>query len=314
MACNLLLQVDQKNFTCKEILMNSEKKFTVAAAALTLALCSASSANALVVTQDTNGTDLLNALVPNQAQFSSISVSYTAGAAAQVGTYTGFTSPPVTLGNGVVLSTGNAVDTKGPASPANVPSTDKGGGSTPEINAYAPGHITNWNASFDAARLTVNFNLTAASAVAFSFAFGSIEFPQFVNSFTDAAYVFLDGAQITFDASGNPVQVGTSFASSLTTADTNTAFANPHGLIGPLTTTSGQLAAGNHTILFEVADTNDHVLDSAIFLTGFHTTTAIGPGPCTVNCTAVPEPSSLAAFAPGLLAMLGIIRRRRRRT
>lgn len=293
--------------------MSKRVKYVVSGAVLAWCLGTIGHADALVVTQDSNGTDLLNALVPNQAQFSSISASYTAGAAAQIGTYTGFTSPPVTLGNGVVLSTGNAIDTKGPASSANVPSTDKGGGSTPEINAYAPGHITNWNASFDAARLTVNFSLAAPSAVAFSFVFGSIEFPQFVNNFTDAAYVFLDGAQITFDANGNPVQVGTSFAGSLTTADTNTAFANPHGLIGPLTTTSGLLAAGSHTILFEVADTNDHILDSALFLSNFHTTAAIGPGPCTVNCTAaVPEPASWAAFAPGLLAMLGIIRRRRK--
>jgi MYXO-CTERM domain-containing protein len=274
-------------------------------------LASAGGANALVVTQDTNGTDLLNALVPNQAEFGSISASYTAGAAAQVGTYTGFTSLPVTLGNGIVLSTGNAFDTKGPASAGSLPSTDEGGGSTAEINAYAPGHITNWNASFDAARLTVNFSLATPSAVAFSFVFGSIEYPIYVNDFTDAAYVFLDGAQITFDGNGNPVQVGTSFAGSLTTADTNTSFANPHGLIGPLTTTSGLLAAGAHSILFEVADTNDHILDSGLFVSNFHTTEPTGPGPCTVNCTVVPEPASLAALAPGLLALLGIIRRRR---
>jgi MYXO-CTERM domain-containing protein len=211
-----------------------------------------------------------------------------------------------------VLSTGNAVDTKGPASAANIPSTNEGDGSTSEINAYAPGHITNWNASFDAARLTVNFSLATPSAVAFSFVFGSVEYPDFVNNFTDAAYVFLDGDQITFDGNGNPVQVGTSFAGSLTTADTNTSFADPHGLIGPLTTTSGLLTAGPHTILFEVADTNDHILDSGFFISNFHTTEAIGSGPCTVNCTAaVPEPTSFAALAPGLLALLGVVRRRR---
>ena len=75
---------------------------------------------------------------------------------------------------------------------------------------------------------------------------------------------------------GNPVQVGTSFAGTLTTADTNSAFASPHGLIGPLTTTSGQLTAGAHTILFEVADTNDPILDSALFLSSFRTATAVG--------------------------------------
>jgi hypothetical protein len=293
--------------------MAKRVRYVKPAALVVALLANAGVANALVVTQDTNGTDLLNALVPNQAQFSSISASYTAGAAAQIGTYTGFTSPPVTLGNGIVLSTGNAVGTKAPASPLDVPSTDEGGGSTSEINAYAPGHITNWSASFDAARLSVDFSLATPSAVAFSFVFGSIEYPNFVNNFTDAAFVFLDGAQITFDANGNPVQVGTSFAGLLTIADTNTSFANPHGLIGPLMTTSGLLAAGPHTILFEVADTNDHILDSGFFVSSFQTAEAIGPGPCTVNCVAaVPEPASFATvFGPGLFALLGIIRRRR---
>ena len=61
------------------------------------------------------------------------------------------------------------------------------------------GKITNWNSSHDAAVLKVNFTLPSPTAVAFNFIFGSIEFPQFTNNFTDAAYVFLDGKQITFD-------------------------------------------------------------------------------------------------------------------
>jgi len=223
----------------------------------------------------------------------------------------------VTIGNGVVLSSGQAVQTPGPASAGSSPSTSLGGGSTPEINAYAPGKITNWSSSHDTAVLKVDFTLASPTAVAFNFIFGSVEFPVYTNNFTDAAFVFLDDNQITFDQNGNPVQVGSSFASNLTTADTNSAFANPHGLIGPLTTNSGELAAGAHTILFEVADTNDTVLDSALFLNDFHTTAATGPGPCTVNCgTAVPEPASMTALGSGLLAMIGVnwLRRRTRRS
>lgn len=291
--------------------MNSKHKVGAIGAALAMLVCGAGSANALVVTQDTNGTDLLNALVPNQAEFSSISASYTTGAAAQVGTYTGFTSPPVIIGDGVVLSTGQAVQTVGPANPGSSPSTDFGGGSTPEIDAYAPSHVANWTSSHDAAVLAVNFTLAAPSAVAFNFIFGSVEFPVFTSEFTDAAYVFLDGTQITFDANGDPVQVGASFAGTLTTADTNSAFANPHGLIGPLTTNSGTLTAGPHTIEFEVADTNDGELDSAIFLNDFTTATGDG-GPCTVDCS-VPEPGSAALLVMGLLTLAGIGWRRKTR-
>ena len=62
----------------------------------------------------------------------------------------------------------------------------------------------------------MNFSLASSSAIAFDFIFGSIEYPEYVDDFTDAAFVFLDGQQITFDSAGNPVQVGQSFASSLT--------------------------------------------------------------------------------------------------
>lgn len=292
------------------------KRYMFAAAGLAFLLGASQNAQALSVTQTTDANTLLNALVPNTSQFTSISASYTTGAAVQVGTYTGFTSPPVTIGNGVVLSTGNAVDTVGPASPLDIPTTSLGGGSTPEINAYAPGNVANFQDANDTAVLRVDFTLAAPSAVAFDFIFGSIEFPNFVNDFTDAAYVFLDGNQITFDKNGNPVQVGSSFASSLTTDDTNSAFADPHGLIGPLTTNSGTLAAGAHTILFEVSDTNDGNLDSALFFSNFRTAASTGPGPCTENCTTVPEPASMTALGSGLLAMIGVnwLRRRTRRS
>ena len=108
--------------------MAGSNKYAIAGAALTALLCCGGGADALVITQTTNGTNLLNALVPNQAQFSSISASYTTGAAAQAGTYTGFTSPPVTIGNGIVLSSGNAVDTPGPASSSNIPAPVRAAG------------------------------------------------------------------------------------------------------------------------------------------------------------------------------------------
>ena len=277
-------------------------------------------ASALVVVNTTDPADLTAALVANPSNFNSISASYLQGDAAQVGTYTAFTSPPVTIGNGIVMSTGNASDTPGPyrndVDDGEV-STALGGGSTPEIDAYAPTHVQNWNSGNDTAVVQVAFNLLTAAAIKFSFVFGSVEFPNFTSSFTDTFLVFLDGAQITFDAGGNPVQVGSSFASSLRTDDTNTIFTgvgadsdNPaHGLLDVLTTTSGNLAAGDHVLLFEISDTNDQQLDSAVFLTGFDTTTNEG-GPVT-NPDQAPEPGTVALLGIGL-AGLGVLRRRRR--
>jgi hypothetical protein len=147
-----------------------------------------------------------------------------------------------------------------------------GNGGTPEFNDYGDrsGNIHNFEASFDVAALEVHFTLPAPGRIQFDFVFGSVEYPFWTNRYTDAFLVFLDGLtpdnQIAFDNNGKPVQVGRSFADLTLTTDSNTAFAAPHGLIHHLTTTSDVLAAGPHTIYFEVGDVNDHVLDSAVFI------------------------------------------------
>jgi hypothetical protein len=271
-------------------------------------------ARAMVVTPTTDPTALLDALVANPSAFSSISASYDYGDPQQIGTYTGFNLPPVTMPNGVVMSTGLAAQTTaayhstGFSPSTELPVTATSGGSTPEIDAYAAGHVANWSSSHDAAKLTLHFTLAAPTAVSFAFSFGSVEYPAFTSTYTDAFYAFLDGTQISFDSQGNPVQVGNSFASTLTTEDQNTAFSDPHGLIGVLTTESGTLSAGAHVISFEVADTNDQDLDSAVFLTDFGTTTNAG-GP-TTNPSGLPEPGSMAIIGVAV-GGLGWVRRRR---
>jgi len=273
---------------------------TIGGAACTIML--ATSASAMVVTQTTNGTTLGNAL-GGGGGLTINSVTVANGAAAQFGTYTGFTSPPVTIGDGIVLSSGNAVDTTAAShSSGSSPSTDEQQSGTAAFDAYGPGHITNFNGSFDVAALTVNFTLAAPSQVGFNFIFGSVEFPVFTSSFTDAFLAFLDGTgtanQVVFDASNQAVQVGGSFASALTTADTNSAFSNPHGLV-ELQTFTNVLSAGAHTLTFEVGDVNDHILDSAAFISNLHAGQGIvGTG------GNVPEPASVGLVGIGIAGLL----------
>jgi len=269
--------------------------------------------NAITITQTTSGSALAAAL-GGGGGLTINSVGIASGATSQFGTYTGFTSPPITIGNGVVLSTGQVIQVtpafnNGLSGAGTTPSTDTGQPGTTEFNNYGPTHITNFSNSNDVAALMVNFTLSTASQIGFNFIFGSVEFPQFTSNFTDAFLAFLDGTaasnQIVFDAAGNAVQVGTTFAGALTTADTNTAFANPHGLLPLQTFTAATLAAGNHTLIFEIGDVNDHILDSAVFITNLHA----GTGQGGTNPT-TPEPATIMLLGAGLVG-LGMVRRRR---
>jgi len=257
--------------------------FALAVAAISL------SASADIVTVPTQDPDILAAaLHPTGLTINSVSIK--CGTPGQFGTYTDFVLPPVTIHSGVVLSSGS-VEHMGPLAevldplydPASPPaavnsamSTEPESGTT-EFNNYGIDHIESFQGSFDVAGLEVTFTLAEDSQVKFDFIFASVEFPVYTSSFTDAFVVFLDGTapadQIAFDNSGNPVQVGSSFAGLETVEDTNTAFASPHALLHHMTTTTVELDAGVHTITFEVGDVNDQALDSAVFIANLRTGT-----------------------------------------
>jgi hypothetical protein len=271
-------------------------------------------AGPVTVTQTTTGATLATAL-GGGGGLTIGSVVINNGAASQFGTYANFTSAPVTIGNGVVMSTGQVVQVtpafnNGLQGGATTPSTQTSAGGTAEFTAYGPTHITNFSTGNDVAAMMVNFTLSSASQVGFDFVFGSVESPQFTSSFTDAFVAFLDGTgtpnQIVFDPFNNAVQVGATFSSALTTADTNTAFANPHGLVKLTTFTVGQLSAGAHTLIFEVGDVNDGILDSAVFISNLHA--AAGQGG--TNPSGAPEPATLALVG---FSLAGLAARRWRK-
>jgi hypothetical protein len=259
-------------------------KYRCAMAAAVLVGAAGGAANGQITTVPTMDPTALGAAL-NASGLTITSVSIRNGQTGQFGTYSHFTALPVTIRDGVVLSSGN-VTSIGPLvevlDPAYDPWSPPGAvnswmdiehdGNTSEFDDYGlvPGHIENFQGSFDVAALDVRFTLSQPSQIQFDFVFGSVEFPKYTSSFTDAFVVFLDGTtpddQIAFDLGDAAVQVGESFSARTTTADTNTAFAAPHGLINHLTTTSAVLPAGSHRLIFEVGDVNDHALDSAVFI------------------------------------------------
>src|SRR5688572_9346350 len=272
----------------------------------------ASAASAISITTTTNGAALQAALGGAGMTLNSVVVSN--GAPVQYGTYTGFTAGPVTIANGVVLSTGEVAQTtpefnNGIQGTSSTPSTSTGMPGTPELDAYGPGHITAFSESSDVAVLTVTFTLAEPSQIGFDFIFGSIEYPQFTSDFTDAFVAFLDGTgtpnQIVFDGSGAAVQVGATFAAVLRTDDQNTAFANPHGLVKLTTFTTAELSAGVHTLAFQIGDVNDDILDSAVFIANLRAEAGQGGTNPTdpTTPTPVPEPSSLILIGVGIAGL-----------
>ncbi|MBK9306197.1 MAG: choice-of-anchor L domain-containing protein [Nitrospira sp.] len=281
-------------------------------AVLILGMVQATETLALSITQTSNTATLGTALGGTNLTINSVTINN--GAASQFGTYTGFTSGPVTIGDGIVLSTGQVVQTtpgfnNGVQGSGTTPSTDTGQSGTAAFDNYGFGNIENFTDSNDVASFTVAFTLSAPSQVGFDFVFGSVEYPQFTSAYTDAFLAFLDGSapanQIVFDSANNPVQVGMSFAGALTTADTNTAFADPHGLLRLQTFSPNELSAGSHTLNFQIGDVNDHILDSAVFISNFRAGTGTGG----TNPVPIPEPMSLLLLATGLTG-LGLARRR----
>ena len=73
------------------------------------------------------------------------------------------------------------------------------------------------------------------------------------------------------------------------------------------TFTMAPLAAGDHTLIFEVGDVNDHILDSAAFITNLHA----GPGSGGTGGD-VPEPASLTLIGIGLAGFAAIRWNKRR--
>jgi hypothetical protein len=219
----------------------------------------------LKVTYDNNATNLVNAirLRPLPGGVTIPSATYVGDPKAS-GTYINGDSVPLGMtSRGILLTSGDA----------NIPATNTqpgftGGNGLPgdaDLDALA-GYATE-----DATSLTLTINVTSASGIksgAFSFVFGSEEYPEFVgSSFNDVLGGFINGGAATNfirDSQGGLVSINSGFFDR--DNQSNQLNVEYDGLTRALTATF-PLQVGTNVLKIAIGDASDDILDSGVFIT-----------------------------------------------
>ena len=292
------------------------QKIALVSAVLALGLAS-TTASALVITPINNAANAIGILVPALLAPSS-GISVVGGSETyqgtnttifqQSGTYTGFnlapssgSTPTLVMSNGIFLTSGNA----------NIPLTNTlnqfTGGSGSGSNGLLS--ILSGSSTFDANALNFSFTVAAGqNSVSAMFVFGTDEFPT--QSVTDIFGFFVDGVNFAKFPNGSLIanNGATNFISNpvgggLYGIEYNglTNVLNVVGLLNPSLTT--------HTLSIAIADTNDTIFDSGVFVKGLQAGISACSG---IGCNNnVPEPGSLALVGLALAAATAFGTRRR---
>lgn len=292
------------------------QKIALVSAVLALGLAS-TTASALVITPINNAANAVSILVPALLAPSS-GISVVGGSETyqgtnnanfqQSGTYTGFnlapssgSTPTLVMSNGIFLTSGNA----------NIPLTNTlnqfTGGSGSGSNGLLS--ILSGSSTFDANALNFSFTVAAGqNSVSAMFVFGTDEFPT--QSVTDIFGFFVDGVNFAKFPNGSLIanNGATNFISNpvgggLYGIEYNglTNVLNVVGLLNPSLTT--------HTLSIAIADTNDTIFDSGVFVKGLQAGISACSG---IGCNNnVPEPGSLALVGLALAAATAFGTRRR---
>lgn len=277
-------------------------------------------AHALSVTTSTDANDFISGLsVGGGVSVVAGSATYV-GADNQGGTYSGFSlsngTDSVNIGDGIVLTSGDAT---GIVVPSNTDPSFDGILDTP-----GDADLDNLSGAptFDASSLSFKISADAdVTAVSATFVFATDEFPDqsvpdifgfFVDGVNYAE--FSDGSLINFDLGS--ISAGFFLDNDVSTSpqftDSSGNGLQYDGLTSVLTVT-GILgtpdADGNHHVKIGIADTDDRVFDSSVFLANFSGESGGGHGGGGITPPAIPLPAGLPLLLAGLGA-LAVLRRR----
>jgi hypothetical protein len=262
-------------------------KFVVVVSLVLLGL--QSPANALDVTEETNATTLTNALIgsgitivgtPTLVSSSTVNIS--------TGLFSNGLASGLDIDKGIVFSTGKAKDLEGP-NDSEFTSTDLGLVGDSDLDS-----IVNPLQTFDANSLTFDFTSDSGNLF-FNFVFGSEEYNEYVNTnFNDVFAFLLDGTNIALvPGTSTPVSINTinnGANSSYYVDNTGNIYDTElDGFTKGLTAKVNNLSSGTHTIKITIADTNDSIYDSAVFLQGK-----------SFSDVPIPEPASMLLTLTGI--------------
>jgi hypothetical protein len=300
-------------------------KRTLIAAACIAAFSMAGGAQAgLVVTPTANGETLVNTIIGTGVTVTPGSVNYI-GVATQAGTFTGGLSAGIGIDEGIILTSGDALLAPGPND-----FDDASGSLGTAGDADLDGLLAGLTTTNDANVLTFMFTTDVTTNLSFKFVFASEEYNEYVdpvlNEITGELEYYFDPMGFFLDGTNIGLVPGTSDLVSVPTVHCGNPYTPPSGgkncdqfvnnsreqgvptpfdieydgFTNVFTATKLGLAPGTHVIKLAVADAQDAVFDSAVFIeTG------------SFSATPVPAPATFLLVAAGL-GLAGAARRHRR--